>query len=244
MGNTIKAEFRKLLTVRATYLIVILSVAFVAVVAFWPQGLLLKPDQLHDPMQLNNDITGPLVLFSLIGGIVAALLLANEYRYNTIMYSLTSSNRRLKLLGAKAIVVSIFGLSFITLLAVVSPLASLLGVHVAGHQLAPQVIMYHSIVWRVLYLGWGVAMMGLLLAVFIRNQVGTIMAMFAIPLIAESLLVPLLHNKADYLPFRSIFNVIEPDNYLSAGKSALVFLAYLVVGWIIGIILFVKRDAN
>lgn len=242
--NTLKAEFRKLLTVRATYILTILSVLFVAVISFWPQGLLLKPAQLHDPTQIAGDITGPLVLFAILGGMVGILLLTNEYRYNTIMYSLTSTNRRLKVLAAKFVVASLFGLFFVTLIAAVSPLCSLLGIHLAGHHLAPQIIQYHSIIWRGLYAGWGMSAIGLLLAVLIRNQIGAIMAMFIIPLIAESLLLPVLHDRTDYLPFHSLITVIQPDNYMSPGRAALIFLCYIVVGWIIGVTLFLKRDAN
>ena len=85
---------------------------------------------------------------------------------------------------------------------------------------------------------------GLLLAALIRNQIGAIMAMFIIPLIAESLLLPVLHDKTDYLPFHSLITVTQPDSYMSAGRAALVFLTYIVVGWIVGVTLFLKRDAN
>ncbi|HET8709544.1 MAG TPA: hypothetical protein VFL85_04685, partial [Candidatus Saccharimonadales bacterium] len=83
-----------------------------------------------------------------------------------------------------------------------------------------------------------------LLAVLVRSQVGAIAALFLIPGVIEQLLMRLLKEKSIYLPFTALHSVINFDPKISDIKSALVFGAYLVVGWIIAWIIFLKRDAN
>ncbi|HEX4774579.1 MAG TPA: hypothetical protein VH234_03615, partial [Candidatus Saccharimonadales bacterium] len=91
MMHTLKAEFRKLLTVRSTYIITALVTAFVIFIAFYVIGWRMNPKDLHDTGQLASDVTGALNL-TVFGAIVAVLLMTHEYRYNTIMYTLASSN--------------------------------------------------------------------------------------------------------------------------------------------------------
>lgn len=252
MMATLKSEFRKLLTVRSTYVVTILVALFVAFIAFYFEGWRLNAGQLHDPMQLAGDVTGALNV-TVFGAIIAILLMTHEYRYNTIMYTLTSSNSRSKVLLAKFIVVSLYALFLTVLIGVLSPLMSYLGVHAHGNVFAPQTLHYGSLVWRSLFFGWGYGMAGLLLAALTRNQVASIVALFVIPGVLEQLIGQLLlkHNSV-YMPFSALMQVINGGNNdmspvssnLSAGKAAGVYCAYLVVGWIAAWVLFLKRDAN
>ena len=243
MVAELRSEFRKLLTTRSTYLITVLVALFVALISFWPQGLLLNKDQLADPTQLANDIIGPLTVVGVMAGIVAILLMSNEYRHNTIMYTLTSTNKRLKVLAAKFIVISLYGIFFAALMGLVAPLFSIIGVHNAGHALGPQTIDYSSLVWRTLFAGWGFALMGLLLAVIIRNQIGAIVSMLVIPLVAENALFPLLKKNTDFLPFHTLSGVLLPG-HISIGASAWLFVLYAAVLSLVAALLFLKRDAN
>src|ERR1700744_3733974 len=106
MIATLKAEFRKLLTVRSTYVITGLVLVLVIFVAFYVEGWRLDSAGLRDPTQLAGDVTGALMI-TVFGAIVAILLMTHEYRYNTIMYTLTSSNSRSKVFISKFIVVSV-----------------------------------------------------------------------------------------------------------------------------------------
>lgn len=251
MIPALKAEFRKLLTVRSTYVITAIVTAIVIFVAFYLEGWLLKGPTLNDPNQLSGDVTGALNV-TVFGAIVAILLMTHEYRYNTVIYTLTSSNSRNKILLAKFVTVSVYALVLAAFIGLLSPLMSYLGVHAHGHTLVPQTLHYADLAWRSLFYGWGYAMAGLLLAVLTRNQVASIMSLFLIPDLAEQLLGFLLfkHN-AVYMPFHALVQVINgpsqgdpTSSNLSPAKAAGVYCMYLVVGWIVAWILFVRRDAN
>lgn len=248
MITAIKAEFRKLLTVRSTYIVTALVTLLMLFVAGYIEGWRLTPQALHDPMQFTGDVLGALSL-SVFGAIIAILLVTHEYRYNTIMYTLTSSNNRSKILLAKVVVISAYALFLTVLIGILSPIASNVGVHLHGHTLVPQTLHVGNLIWRSLFYGWAYGMVGLLLAVLIRVQVGAIAALFLIPGLVEQLLGQLLKSDAVYLPFSALDQVIGNMNvgssaHLTPGKAALVFLIYLVTGWIVAWILFLKRDAN
>ena len=94
MIPTLKAEFKKLLSVRSTYLTSLAALLFVAgLIAFYGQGFKTEPKDLNSLF-----LVGTITIFSNItaiaGAIIALLLLAHEYRYNTIVYTLTASNSR------------------------------------------------------------------------------------------------------------------------------------------------------
>jgi len=202
-------------------------------------------------MNIASDVTGALNV-TVFGAIVAILLMTHEYRYNTIMYTLTSSNSRTKVLIAKFITVSVYALFLAVLIAVLAPSMAYLGIHLHGYKLVPQTLSYGNLAWRSLFYGWGYGMAGLLLAILTRNQVASIVALFVIPGVAEQLLGLLLKHSTVYLPFSSLNQVIRAgsdridptSSNLSPGKAAGVYCIYLVIGWIVAWILFTKRDAN
>jgi ABC-2 type transport system permease protein len=250
MKSALKAEFRKLLTVRSTYFVTGLLTVFVLFIGFYVIGWRSSPSDLQNTMNLTSDVTGALGV-TVFGAIVAILLMTHEYRYNTIMYTLTSSNSRNKVLLAKFITISVYALFLAALIAVLAPLSGYLGIHAHGYKLIHQSLDVGNLAWRSLFYGWGYGMAGLLLALLTRNQVASIVALFVIPDLAEQLLSLLLKHNTVYLPFSALNQVIgnrpdrpEVSSNLSPGKSAGVFCIYLAVGWLIAWILFNRRDAS
>lgn len=249
MMPVLKAEFRKLLSVRSTYIITILLIAFVIFIGFYVEGWrLTSSDGLLSPTQLSSDVYGALSL-SVFGAIVAILLATHEYRYNTIMYTLTNSNSRSKVLLSKFIVISCYAVVLTAIIAILSPLATALGVQAHGHALVPQVLHYKDLIWRSLFYGWSYGVAGLLLAILLRNQIGAIVALFVLPSAIEPLIGQLLNRNVVYLPFTAQAQVIGQSSpvhgySISPGKGALVFGIYLLVGWLVAWYLFLKRDAN
>lgn len=246
MNSALKSEFRKLLTVRSTYIITALVVAFLCFMAFYVEGWRLMPSRLNDPKTLTNDVFGGLTL-SVFGAIIAILLMTHEYRYNTILYTLTSNNSRGRVLLSKIIVISCYAFLLTVVIGILSPLLSYLGVQAAGHSLVPQTMYYKDIIWRSLFYGWSYGMAGLLLAVLIRSQIGAVAALFVIPGVVESLLAQLLNKSSIYLPFTAQVNIIgntgAKNISISPAKGALIFLIYLAVGWAAAWYLFLRRDA-
>jgi ABC-type transport system involved in multi-copper enzyme maturation permease subunit len=244
MLSALKSEFRKLLTVRSTYFVTALVFALVVFIGGYINGWMLSKDVLFLPTLLESDVVNAIVPMMMFGAIVAILLMTHEYRYNTIMYTLTASNSRINVLLAKFLAVSAYALFLTVLVGVVSPAASYIGIHAHGHTLVPQTWHWGTLVWHTLFYGWAYSVAGLLLAVLVRSQVGAIAALFLIPGVVEQLLTLVLKHNAIYLPFTVLQSVLGGSDKISDVKGALVFVAYLVVGWIVATILFLKRDAN
>ncbi len=248
----IKAEFRKLFTVRSTFVMVTLSFLMVTVFAFYVEGI-RATGNIEDPGKLASSVLNAINTVSLFMAIIALLLFAHEYRYNTIMYTLTSSNSRTKTLLAKIIAVSGFAVVFSVLIGVYSPLMTYLGLQVKGFELAPQTLDYADLLWRTVFTGWAYGMLGLLFAALLRNQVAAIVAFFVLPGPVEALFGLVLKHNVVYLPFTALQQVASVSSQrppeagmlsLSPEKGALVFVTYLVFGWFIAWLLFLRRDAN
>lgn len=245
MITELKSEFRKLLTVRSTYLITLFTIVLIAFVGFYVVGWRLTGGDLRNPFLLASDITDPLTNLVFLAGVVGVLLMTHEYRYNTIVYTLTASNSRSKVLLAKVIATSAYAIFFTILVAVLSPLMTYLGVHAHGHALVPQTLNLSDLAWRALYYGWGYAMIALMIAVIVRNQVATIVALFLTPAV-EQLLSLLLKNNTVYLPFDALGSLMQKPLHgaITHARAAEVFALYLIVGWAIAWLLFLRRDAS
>jgi len=248
MIPAIKAEFKKLLTVRSTYYILGFVLLLVCFFAFYVSGWRIEQVDLLNSGHLAHEITNTVSTIAIFASLIAILLVTHEYRYNTIMHTLTLSNSRSKVLAAKFIVVSAFAVVFTIFFGVLSPIVASLGIHAHHLKLVHQTFHYWDIIWRSLFYGWGYAMAGLVLAVLIRNQIGTIVTIFIAPATVEALLSLILKNNTVYLPFSSLSTVIgqgmDYHNNITPFHAALVFMTYLVVGWIVAWILFLRRDAN
>jgi ABC-2 type transport system permease protein len=244
MITAVKAELRKLLTVRSTYVIVAIALALVVFFAGYVFGFRLKGADLLNPKLLADGITGAISFVAIFGAFVSILLVTHEYRYNTILYSLTSQRSRTVLLLAKIVAITLFSLVFTTLVCVAAPLFSWLGVQLAGNDLVAQTIPFSDIVWRVLFYGWGSCMLALLIATLVRNQIGAIITYLIAPATIESLLSLVLKENAAYLPFSALNAVLMPISTLSFTQAAWVLISYLAAGWLVAWALFLRRDAN
>lgn len=244
MIAAMKAEFRKLLTVRSTYILLLISILLGGFINYWAVGYKASQN-VADVHYLQGAVLTTVANLSTFAGIVGILLMTHEYRYNTIYYALTSTKSRTKLLLAKAVAVGGYTVVFSVLLAAVSVLMVTLGLHVGHHEIVAQTFQWTEILWRGFAYMFGVTLLGLILAILIRNQIGSIVVYMFLPGTIEALATLVLKAKAAYLPFTALGNIIaEHPNHLSRTTSALVALIWVVVGWVIGWILFLKRDAN
>lgn len=270
MVPALKAELKKLFTVRSTYLFILLALVIVGIYAFYGEGF---KDSASFIQTLHHKRGGPFEgaigglfiagtiqqmghFISLFGGIVALLLITHEYRYNTITYTLTASNSRTKSLLAKLLAI----ISFVSVYAVLLTAYGLgmiyLGLHFSHNILPHQNISYLTYIGKTLFHAEGYALAAMFFGALIRNQVGAFAALLIIPSAVEGLLSLILRHDSVYLPFMSLDQVIQPGSvtppgvneaatgYLSPAKGVLVFSLYLVIGWAVGWYLFIKRDAT
>jgi ABC-type transport system involved in multi-copper enzyme maturation permease subunit len=258
MFSTIKAEFKKLLTVRSTYAITLVALLLTGFLSFYVQGYktIFSGPSVKDSLFLTGSITQHANTISIFGALIALLLLAHEYRYNTIVYTLTASNSRSKVLASKIIAVLTFVFCYALVLTAISFGLMIAGVAAAGHHLPIQDINYLTYFAKVIFVCEGYALVGLLFAALIRSMPAAIAFLFIVPNTVEGLLSLLLKHNSVYMPFTALQQVVQApviaraperrladSGYLSAPKGALVFLAYLVGAWIITWYLFLRRDA-
>jgi ABC-type transport system involved in multi-copper enzyme maturation permease subunit len=264
MIPAIRAEFRKLFTVRSTYVISLLFLALGAFFAFYGYGM-QSSQHLNDS---SNPVSGLFVqgsltmignILSVAAALIGLLLLAHEYRYNTIIYTLTSNNSRNKVLTAKilAILAYVFVYSIVSTAILLAMVFA--GVAAAGHVMPVQDINYLTFFAKSVFFCEAFALAGLLFIALIRNQIGAIAALLILPNTIEGLLSLLLKSNVAYLPFTALQQVVQPATLagavaanpnhpdvisISPARGAVIFLCWLVVGWIIAWILFLRRDAN
>jgi ABC-type transport system involved in multi-copper enzyme maturation permease subunit len=259
MIAAIKAEFRKLLSVRSTYFITVLAFIFLAFISLYVESFVNgKRDVKADGATfLASSIMQHASILAVFGAIVALLLLAHEYRYNTVLYTLTSSNSRTKVLLAKIITVMAYALVLSVVGMFVGLALERLGLHWAHVSLPHQNLSLLNYFAKMLFYCEGYALAALLFVGLLRNQVAAIVVLFLEPSTFEGLLSLLFKHNSVYMPFMALSQVIavptgditrhriiSATGYLSAPRGALVFAAYLVGGCIIAWILFLRRDAN
>jgi ABC-2 type transport system permease protein len=248
MKAAYKSELKKLLTVRSTYYLLAIVFLLISFLSFYIAGWHLHRVNLLSPTALSGDITMAIGGVSIFVALIAVLLMTHEYRYNTIMYTLTLSNNRNKVMLAKILVITGLAIVFTLFFATYSPLIALLGIHVHHLHLVHQTLHYWNLLWRCLFFGWGYAMVGLVIAALIRNQVGAIITLFIIPTVVEGILQQLLNNNVVYLPFSALHQVIGTgrnfNSQLSSIHAAMVFMGYLIIAWVLAWVLFLRRDAE
>jgi ABC-type transport system involved in multi-copper enzyme maturation permease subunit len=249
MINSLKAELRKIYTVRSTYASLAFCFAIMCVYAFWVEGYKAgagsrSVTDIHKLAFLIRDAVGNLAFF---GGIVGVLCFSYEYRYNIITYTLTASSSRVRILVSKILAVTIYSIFFTLFVGIFASILMFIGISLKGLALGHQVLPV-DVIYKVFFTSWGFAMMGLLIASLIRNQVGALGTFLAFPAFIEPLAGLALRDNRIYLPFAAMQQVTnassELKHALSPPKAALVFSAYIVIGWIIAWYLFLKRDAN
>lgn len=249
MLATLAAEYRKLLTIRSTYIISSLSILFLTGITFWFVGYKTSIQAALNQHLIADGLLSNVGLLAIFAAIMAILSITHEYRYNTIMYSLTASNSRTKVLLSKLIATTSIGLVYVAVGLALSVGAVYVGFHVADIKMIDQSVNWGDLLWRLGFFTAGLSLMGLLLGVLFRNVVGAVTTILLAPSTIEPLLGLVLKENMIYLPFNALYSIIGTVDMagtasLSHPKAAWVFAIYLVVGWIVAWLLFMRRDAN
>jgi ABC-2 type transport system permease protein len=245
MMPAIRAEVRKLLTVRSTYVITGLALALAGFLAFYVAGIKADAASVTDPNFLRGVARGVEGVMGFFVGLVAILLVVHEYRYNTIMHTLTAARSRMDVFAAKIIVLSAFAAVAATLVLLVAVSFPTLGLMTRGMSLGTQHFDIVDALLRGVFFCWGWAMIGFILAIIIRSTAGAVTFLFIGPALLEQLLSLVLKENVAYLPF-NILNQIVGEGRVTFGltKTVSLFVLYVFIGWAVSLALFTRRDAN
>ena len=243
MKNAIKAEIRKLFTVRSTYGLAIFSLLLTILLSFYIKGLRAE-GPISDPHYLQQI---PLIVSSIIAVIMAlsaTLLVGFDYRHNTILYSMSAVRKRVHVLFAKIVAITLLITLFSVFIAAVSLGCTMLGLNLHHVSYAHQTISVLDILWRIVFYSWGYAMLALMIAFIARNMVASIVAFFLIPTTVEQLLSLLLGKNTAYLPFNALTGVLGDSERLSHKGGMFVTLIYIAVSGAVVWFLLNRCDAN
>ncbi len=245
MMSALRSEFRKLITLRSTYVILGLGLLLVILMDGWVNGY--KHLEGIDNGFLARIITSTIQGTSFLLGLLILLQITQEYRHNTIYHTLTLIRHRKTVVFAKAIVASLTMLAGAGVFILVGVACGVAGLAASGEAMGAQSIAWGDIVAKGAMYIWGAGMFALILGLLLRNQVSAIvMYLFGVN-IAEQLLSLLLKSNAGYLPFRALEGVIVQPNMpglFSPEKSMVIVLAWIVAGGAAAWFFFERRDAN
>jgi ABC-2 type transport system permease protein len=240
MMPLLRAELRKLLTIRSTYVLSGVALLLVGFLSFWVMGY--RGDPISSTIGMDT-IRYAIVPVSVFSGIVGILMVTHEYRYNTIMYTLTASNSRTKVLAAKVATIVAYTAIFTLLVSVLAAGLALWGVVMHYDTIVPQHFYYWDTAWRALYYTVGYALTGTVIAVLFRHVVGAMVTFLIVPSTVEGLLGLLLKGNAKYMPF-TVLDQVQSATVFTPLKAAGIFAVYLVAAWLLAWALFLRRDAN
>ena len=244
MSGILKSEFTKILTLRSTYIVFGVLVLFAIL-----GGIIAGYSPASDSGKVfvsttvfQSAISGVLTLSIGVFAIVSSLVIMNEYRHNTIAYTLTVSRSRLTVFLAKVITVIAYGLTVALALSLIAVLSATVMLAISGGTVTTQKVEIGALI---LHLGLYVSfymLVGLFLGFILRNIIVVIVIIFALPVV-ENLLSIALKEGALYLPFRS-FGALASTGEAAASASVVVTaFAYLLGLAALAVVLFVKRDA-
>lgn len=253
MFATLKSEFRKLVTVRSTYILTALVLVGAMLLSYFIFGREQEAFASTNPLFLRDAMYTMLGVFATFSAIVAILLVTHEYRYNLISYTLTAASRRTKVFAAKAIVLIGYTLVIGAVVAAIGYFGAKTGVASTGAVLAPQDIPVWTTIWQFGAYAVGYTLVGFVLGLLLRSVVGAIVLFFMFP-IAEQMMGLLLKENTKYLPFQALERIGATPGSQMAGPATSgdltslaalgVFAIYLAIAGIVALILFVRRDAN
>jgi ABC-type transport system involved in multi-copper enzyme maturation permease subunit len=244
MIAALRAEVRKLLTVRSTYGIIIFTLLFNAgLIGFWIFGYKNAGNAGASPLAINQAL-GLIVNFtSFVLSFIALLSVGHEYRYNTILYALTANNNRGKIVAAKFIVLNLFVLLASAIVIAASIAGFYLGQHLGGFDPLPQSLFADGLLWRIAVGISGTVSLAYIIALLVRSQILSIVVLLIVPMFIEGILTFVLKDNVKYLPFTAITNVFS-GAASEHGSAAIIVLAYIIGLGGLAWFLFARRDAN
>ena len=250
MISALRYEWRRLNSIRSTWIISAMYLALVCVIGLIPV-FLARPGTLAQSWAGLFSTPGN-VLSAMLLSVVAAQTFGHEYRYGVIRLTLSEFPVREKILIAKTLIMSAYVIGMTLLAWAVLGLGGL----VAGKEKVNSIAGGHTIsgsdnstqMWQVLAFGIGYCIFAMSITMLSRNLALGV----TLPLLLATILEPLisgllgmirewLDSVTHYLPFSSAQAwVVNAPGWPQAG---LVFAAWVVGIYFLATFFFIKRDA-
>ncbi len=250
MISSIRAEVRKLLSVRSTYVIMSIVLGLIIFFNFYIEGYWGQSGSSAGsltPTAYREIIINTASIVALFISILTVVQIGHEYRYNTIMYTLTANARRTQVFLAKLLVYGLGSLLFALFAAGFALLCYHAGLALRGASLPVQEIDMFITLLRVMFYVTVYGLLGMMLGLLLRNIIGAVVVILMFSTTVEPLLGILLKNNAVYLPFATFDTTIGAalvQGNLTQNAAVVLSLVYMTVLSFVTWFLFLRRDAN
>ena len=249
MIPAIRSEIRKILTIRSTYIMSVIALAFILFMSFMTSRSI--SDSGFNPSVLTTTINGMSMLMGTFCSIAGLLIMSHEYRYNTIVYTITASRSRSNVLLSKMVTVTLYSLVMVIAGTLVALLGAYIGPATSGFKLISQDINILTVLVNSMLFCIANGLVGILIVVLTRNQILSLAILFLGGMV-EGLLSLVLKSNSQYLPFSALGRLINQSGVsdffgskpLSPYQGLAVFMIYLVTIGMVAWVLFMRRDAN
>lgn len=252
MINTLRAEFIKLRTILAHWVLAIIAFAFpivvvtlVAIFANWDFGV--------DSDEISGLIVGLTVVSAMLLGAMSAISLTSDYGHNTIRPTYAATPKRLRVIGAKVVVNSVV-VTVITTIAVF--VAWFVGSTILSTRDLPISLGDDGVLASlisVVVLAASVALFAMGLGLIIRNSPATVTILLLWPLLIEGLVGLVLSligwdNATRWMPYNAAINAAAGSSdsgvdTLGRPMGLVYFAAVSAALIVIGVVLDQRRDA-
>lgn len=262
-ARLIRSELRKLTSLRSTWVIGGLTIAFYLLIAFFVAQSIdsMTSYMSHAELAVMTSsymVTSIFQIALLFGIAFGTMTMTSEYSHNTIQTSLLSSRSRLSFYAAKIVVLTVFWAAVSAIALLLSTV--LLQISVRQHDISlplDDIGFWVSLLCCVVVLVCG-ALMAAGMGAVLRSTVGATTVMYGIVLILPILeIIPLdfLEDIAPYFPINVMMSAVTPreeglmssfimrSDALSANTSLVVLLIYTAVFIGLGALSLKKRDA-
>lgn len=245
MIDAFRAELRKIWSVRSTYMLMLFLLALpVGLMGFWIFGYKDAEHANQSVEVLKTTIMATVGLGGILLSFIPLLSVTQEYRYNTVLYTLTSTNRRAKVFFAKWLA-SVFVAVLLGAIMVAAVVAAFyVGQNLHHVSTLAQTMPDASFMFRMLASIVGAASFGFIIAILLRSQVASIAVVLILPTTIETLLTLLLKDNTKYLPYTALGNLTNLPGAVAYSTSLLVVGGYVVALGAVALVGFVRRDAN
>ena len=260
MKNLLQSELRKLVYLRANWLLLLWSGLFAALGTVAPI-MVLNSD--NNRMGFSGTTTPEGInavfanaaggyLFALIMGI---LIMTNEYRHGTAVGTFLVTPKRATVLYAKLIAAAIAGL----VVQIFSYVMAVSSGFIALTFFEPHAPVTMELLWKVfrasILSGLVLGIVGVGLGALVKNQVAAVTGAVIWTLIVEGLVVAFVESVGKYLPAGAITGLVDVDfgendfnftidNYLTPGPAILVLLAYAATFSVLAMRTTLRRDLD
>jgi len=244
--NALRAELRKIWSVRSTYVMILLLLALpVGLMSFWIFGYKNVDHADQSVKVLMSVIMAVVGIGGVLLSFIPILSVGHEYRYNTVLYTLTSTNNRAKVFFAKWLATILVTTLFAIFMVALGVAAFYLGQQINKAPLLAQTMPDVGFALRMLASIIGAVSFGFIIAMLCRSLVAAIALLLVLPSTIEPLLGLLLKDNVQYLPYTALNNLTAtPGGPIAYSTSLWVAALYTVVLGAVALILFMRRDAN